>query len=202
MASLFKRNNGIYYGVYWDGNRRVWISTHRKDEIEARHFLEQNVLQIERRRGVTISSFKKDFLEYAKAHYAEVTSVSMKIVLKLPPMLLETKLLKLVSVRDVDKFKEGRILEAKAVTVNIQFRTLKAAFEKAVRWGYIVTNPFKLSDPLRISYEEAPYVSRDEFSQLLQRRVGNSQGPVDGCGYDRDEAWRAAPCSMGRLRFY
>ncbi len=58
--------------------------------------------------------------------------------------------------------------EVEATTVNIDIRTLKAAFEKAVDWGYLEKNPFRRVSLMRVERKQAEFLSRDEFIQLVK----------------------------------
>ncbi len=71
------------------------------------------------------------------------------------------------SVRDVELFKAERLKDCSPVTVNIEFRTLKAAFNQAVKWEFMEENPFSKSSTVRVPEKPPVYFSREEFLKFL-----------------------------------
>jgi len=52
-------------------------------------------------------------------------------------------------------------------TVNIEFRTLRACFNYAIKWHIIYDNPFKSSKTLRVPESRPIYFTREEFIQMI-----------------------------------
>ena len=71
--------------------------------------------------------------------------------------------------RDVDLFKARRVTNCSPTTVNIEFRSLKRAFNCGVRWDVIKENPFMKSSPLRVPEKRPTCLTEEEFSALLQK---------------------------------
>jgi integrase/recombinase XerD len=67
----------------------------------------------------------------------------------------------------VEQFKVKRLEEVSDVKVNIDFRTLRAAFSLAVRWNLIPDNPFKKCKQLRIPERRPVYLTLDEYQTLV-----------------------------------
>jgi integrase len=67
----------------------------------------------------------------------------------------------------VEQFKVKRLEEVSDVKVNIDFRTLRAAFSLAVRWGLIPENPFKKCRQLRIPFRRPVYLTPDEYQKVV-----------------------------------
>lgn len=68
---------------------------------------------------------------------------------------------------DVKTYKAARLDVRSAVTFNIGFRTLAAAFNRALKWGLIKDNPFLKSKQVRVP-EKAPVpFSRAEFDRFI-----------------------------------
>jgi integrase len=67
----------------------------------------------------------------------------------------------------VDLYKRVRSTRVTGVTLNIELRTLKAAFNIAHRWGYIQTNPFAHVKLMRIDDTPPAFLSVDEFKRII-----------------------------------
>jgi integrase len=73
-----------------------------------------------------------------------------------------------LSQRHVDTFKTKRLGEVSRVTVNIELRSLRAAFYTAVRWKVMCDNPFRDVKQCHIEESTPTYLSRDEFEALVK----------------------------------
>ena len=145
MPSLIKRSNGIYYVVIAqsDGRRR-WISTGKRVKSQALRAMTAGELEPqERGSGKSAQEFFHEFLDYAKTVYSEETLQVYQRAFQGFVRHLGNLRLEAVSPRHVDSFKSKRLGEVKAVTVNIELRTLRAAFYTALRWKLLAENPFK-----------------------------------------------------------
>jgi len=71
--------------------------------------------------------------------------------------------------RDVDLYKAKRAVCCSPTTVNIEFRSLKAAFNCAVRWDLLRENPFAKCSPMRIPERQPKFLSEEEFWRLCSR---------------------------------
>jgi integrase len=67
----------------------------------------------------------------------------------------------------VEKFKILRLKKVSPVKVNIEFRTLRSAFNIAINWGLISENPFKRCKQIRVPQKRPVYLTQDEFHQLM-----------------------------------
>jgi site-specific recombinase XerD len=67
------------------------------------------------------------------------------------------------SVRDVEEFKAVRAKTCSPHTVNIEFRTLRAAFNCAVKWEIIADSPFMKSKQLKIPERTPQHFTKEEF---------------------------------------
>lgn len=67
----------------------------------------------------------------------------------------------------VEEFKINGIKNVSPVKVNIEFRTLKAAFIHAVNWGLLTDNPFRKCKQLRIPQKRPAYLTKEDFHLLI-----------------------------------
>jgi integrase len=75
--------------------------------------------------------------------------------------------LRSVTARHIDRYKAERLQAVRPATVNIELRTLKAAFRIAVRWNMIVRSPLDGVTLVRVPERQPAYFTRDEFQRLL-----------------------------------
>lgn len=121
----------------------------------------------DRRKPMKISDFLGDFLSNASADYSPKTLQMYSQYLKELIQVIGNKPMRFVSVRDVERFKNERAKKISPVSVNVGFRTLRAAFNVAVRWRVIDQNPFLESRLLRVPEKEPAYLSKADFNLLV-----------------------------------
>ena len=76
--------------------------------------------------------------------------------------------LRALTPRSADKYKTERLGVVAPSTVNIELRTLKAAFRMGVRWNMLRKSPFDGVSLARVPESEPAYFSRDDFRRLLE----------------------------------
>lgn len=167
MASLIRRTSGIFYCVTSEGRKRVWRSLGTRDPGIARQSFVEISREWLKRNRATLSGFFEDFLARAPLHFSPKTIVMYRGAMDDFVRICGEKLLKSVTVLDVERFKQRRAEEVSAVSVNIQFRTLRAAFNEAKRLKLIEENPFSSCRQVRQADKEASYLSETEFRQLV-----------------------------------
>lgn len=124
--------------------------------------------QWSRKRSGTLSSFFSDFLDRAPLSYSPKTVQSYSLAFRSFERIVGNKRLKDVFPFDTEEFKGTRSKEVSAVSVNIELRTLKAAFNEAKRLKLIEENPFHGMKPVRVPDKEAAHLSEPEFVMLLR----------------------------------
>ncbi len=70
--------------------------------------------------------------------------------------------------RIIDKYKVERLGAVAPSTVNIELRTLKAAFRMGVRWSMLRKSPFEGVSLARVPEIEPAYFSREDLQRLLE----------------------------------
>ncbi len=167
MASLFKRKNGIWYIVYREGLRRRWLSTKSRSEEVAHREYEEKEKTLERSKYITIREFANEFLLYATATLSAGTCSLYRICFRHFESFFGNKAIRLVTPLDIEKYKAKRAELVSRVRVNIEFRTLRAAFSRAVQWNFISINPFKSCKGLSVPTVAPVYLKKQEFKLLL-----------------------------------
>jgi integrase len=167
MASLFRRSNGIYYLAKTLNGRRVWESTGTRNKAEALRYLTQKQKPTPQQPSLKLSQFQTQVLSYARTNVAPSTVVLYGYALRDLIRLVGDHPLSDYTPQMVEQFKVLRLEEVSAVKVNIDFRTLRAAFSLAVKWSLIADNPFKRCRQLRIPPKRPVYLTPEEYHKLI-----------------------------------
>ncbi|HUL43734.1 MAG TPA: site-specific integrase [Bacteroidota bacterium] len=107
------------------------------------------------------------FLEYAQTNFAGSTVLLYEQAIRKFISLIGDYPVKSYSVQDVELFKKKRLEQVSAVKTNIDFRTMKACFQTAVRWKLIQENAFRSARQIRVPQERPCYLSKEAFSVLI-----------------------------------
>lgn len=182
MSTLRKRarkEGGFYWELdfYYQG-RRFRKSTKTSDqkvakdiqkEIEARIARGSfSIVEIQPKKKVFLKDFIKEFLEYSKSRKAFSTWVRDRIVFKGFYAFTGNRSLDSIDKRLIDQFLQERVGRLKKTTVNIDLRHLKAAFSKALEWGYVQTNPVKGLKLFSVPQSAPKYLNELQFKRVLE----------------------------------
>jgi integrase len=169
---LSKRKNGVYYLWYDDeSGRRQKISTKSTSKREANRFMQEFIKKGRepklRPPNIQIAKFQKEFLAYSAGIHASHTQRLFATALRELNRIIGEKTLRSVSIRDVERFLSVKKSESSDVTARTYLVTLASAFQTAVRWKYIQTNPFHQVEKPKLPEKTPVYLSKDEFRQLF-----------------------------------
>lgn len=172
MYSLIKSKKSPYYQLLLvqPSGKRTTISTKTKIKSEALKFLTQfkeSTARKQKLKLVTIKSFEEIYLQYSEmkhtSNYTRTAKSAFKILQKnFPP---ET-LLKDLSSSILESFFLNRFQESKSGSF-LNFRTLKAAFEKAVDWNHLYFNPIKQIKLPKVPQNNVLVIAQDDFDAIL-----------------------------------
>ena len=130
MPTFFKRSNGIYYAILSDeAGRRKWISTgERKRNLALAKISNLQPDLPPQPKAPKLSEFYREFKEFADTVYSkETVGVYKRSFANLIAITGDIPLSNITQ-RHVDLFRSRRLAEFRKVTVNIELRTLRAAF--------------------------------------------------------------------------
>jgi integrase len=170
MPTVFRRSNGIYYALVNDPDgHRKWVSTRSRSKPEA---LKRLAVVTQRAQTVLsrrkLSQFKEELLDFASHTFArETVSVYQRALSHLLEVVGDRNL-DMISARHVDEFKKARMQRVSPVTLNLELRSLRAAFNTAVRWEYLPSNPFTRVKLCRIDDTAPPYLSVNDFKTIIR----------------------------------
>jgi integrase len=162
------RNNGIYYAVITLRDKDVWRSLQTSDRVVAEErfrAIRSELLPAQRMR---VSDFFAGFLDRAKVRYRDKTVELYGWCFKDYQRLCRDKALERVQPMDIEDFVGRRISEGvRPVTVNIQLKHLRAAFQDAVRLKLIPSSPFEGFKFLPVDRKEGAFLTESDLRQLL-----------------------------------
>ncbi len=169
MPTLFKRSNGVYYIVYTDPEgRRKWVSTHeRRNNLALKRLLDFNSKQGEHLSKTSLRKFMTEFLSFAQTVYSSGTVGIYRKSLNRFAELVGDISLSSITPKHIDMFKKHRLGQICPVTLNIELRTLRAAFFAALRWKAIGENPFCRVPLCKIDQEAPFFFTLSEFHKLV-----------------------------------
>ena len=194
---LSNNNNSPYYHiVYFVNGKRTKKSTKKKNREEAQKFLEEFKREMDNDKPptpvnsasgrspeitslppalISLSQFRDEYVAYVKKFKAKSYIKSIEFIFKklidftsdIPLMRLTTKIL--------DNFITITYSRSKS-SGSLYYRTLKAAFTKAVFWEYIQDNPFRKikspkmvkSFPVFITKEELEIINSKTEDEYLK----------------------------------
>ncbi len=170
---LFKRSNGYWYVRFARGQER---SLRTKDKRKAERLfreIQQEALKgrlvlLEKQEKISLSQFMQEYLEWSAPRKAISSYKRDKWALEKFKEVIGDKPLRAVTPRDVDRYFSILLAQGRKPTgLNVDYRHLKAAFNKAAEWGYIKENPFARVKPLKVPSKPPRFLSEREVKQVL-----------------------------------
>lgn len=139
---VYKRPNQIYYIGYYDHGKLRWKSTGVRTKPEAHQALTRfRDLLLCQPVAVTLEQFIDQFLSYSTSNHAPKTVRLFRDTLQNFARQARGAFLREISPEHLDRYKSKRLRDVKPVSVNVELRMLKSAFNTAKRWKLIDANP-------------------------------------------------------------
>jgi integrase len=166
---LYKRSNGIWYAGYVEDGRRRWKSTGKNLRTEAHVVLRE--LEKHFKPKVPTLLFTPFVSEFCSLKAGSLRPSTIDRIYRQAfnsfKAACGNKPLVAYTVREVEHFKSSRLATCAPTTVNIEFRTLRAAFNEAVKWGYLQENPFLKSHCVRVPKRMPIYFTIEQFKEFI-----------------------------------
>jgi integrase len=166
---LSKSKSGIYY-LYFTGlnGKRQKVSTRFSQKRDAMEFFRSFRPDMKSRLSrVMFSGFVGDFLSYAQSSFAEQTILMYRSCLGQFLRYVGDIPLQSFTAKHLDDYKGVRLKEVKPVSVNIEVRQIKAAFQTAARWKLLEQSPFADVNECRVPNRAPIFFTKDDFECLL-----------------------------------
>ncbi len=122
----------------------------------------QNSMQVLR-----LSDLQTEVLKYVSDNLRKSTCQIYKRVFKDMLRIIGNKPLRLFTISDIENYKSFRIKEVKQATVNIDLMTIKALFNIAVRFNWIISNPCNSVKKIAIPQKERLSLNEIEIKMIL-----------------------------------
>ena len=170
--TLCKHRNGIYY-IWWTDElgRRHKTSTRSRRKAEALKFLQRfKAGRQERRAGSryrSVSQFLEEYLEYSRTYHAPATQSLASLAFRQFIRVVGDLPIQKISTRQIDTFLSVRPSEASVWTARKYYGVLASAFEIAVRWKYIASNPFREIGKPKAKEALPAHFSKAEFTRFI-----------------------------------
>lgn len=172
---LTKTKRSQYYKLVYELNGK-WksVSTKTDNKIEAEIFLSSFIIPDESISTQNISlfklsDFKNEYINYAKLKFSKSyversIEPSFKFLIEYAGDILLNELnLKTLDNFIITKYNSSKSAEA------LYYRTLKAAFSKAVIWNYLSDNPLKKIKAPKVPKPNPIFISENELNLILDK---------------------------------
>ncbi|MFA5805902.1 MAG: phage integrase SAM-like domain-containing protein [Melioribacteraceae bacterium] len=167
------KKSPFYQLIYFVDEKKTSVSTKTSNYREAQLFLLNYLKEKETElksvsKQITLLQFKDEYVEYLKAtkskNYVRSVELSIKTLIRYSGDLF----LHRIDIRTLDKFITSLFAKTPRACV-VYYRTLKAAFSKAVLWDYISENPFKKIKSPKVSKIFPAFISEVELKLIMEK---------------------------------
>lgn len=171
-------NRRYYQLVYFVDGKRTKVSTKTANKKDAERFLKSFIPQEkikkaeleelkEKKLSIKLSSFIEEYKTYVSNTYSEkylkkaIKPSFVALQKNIPDMQLQ-----MISTRIIDQFISSTSASSKH-SASLYYRTLKAAFNKALIWNYIEVNPFNKIKSPKVPQSFPVFISESELIEIL-----------------------------------
>jgi integrase len=168
MGTLIRRPNGVYYAVFTIRGKRKWVSTRTRILDEARKVYQDLCREHESWKGMTILDFRDELLTLIDGKLAKSSVRLYAQAFKRLAEILGNLRLSSVTTYHIERFNSERLKLVSPTKVRIDFRVLRAAFNRALRYGMMERNPCLGCEKPRVPEQPPRFLTKGEVSQLLQ----------------------------------
>jgi site-specific recombinase XerD len=168
---LTKEKSSPFYQIVFivDGKRNK-RTTKCKLKSDALAFLSEFELP-EKSEGVqeliSLSDFALEYINYSEKRLTKSSVSSIRTAFRIFVNSIDEQKLENIDRKLVDQFITNSYSRSKS-SAWLYYRTLKAAFNKAIEWEYISENPFSKVKPPRIVEKNPIYIDEKILSNIIQ----------------------------------
>ncbi len=170
---LFRRSNGYWYVRFERGkekslrtkDKRLAQKLFREIQQEA---LKGRLILLEKQEKISLSQFIQEYLEWSESNKAYATLKRERSIFKNFLSYFGERPLRSISVKQIEEYRSFLLRSGRAASgINLDFRHLKAAFNKALEWGYIKQNPFGKIKPLKGKTGPPRFIPPEEMEKIF-----------------------------------
>lgn len=169
---LIKRPNGIYAIEFFDfaTGKTKRVTTGARDKKTAQKFLQsfnpyQQMMDLPKNR-ISLSEFYDEYLKYVGNTHTKSYNRSIKLSFNQFIKFTGDIQLHKIDIRLVQQFISETFSRA-SYSAGLYLRTLKAAFNRAVEWEYITSNPFLKVKVPKVATKQPVFITESEFELLI-----------------------------------
>lgn len=124
---------------------------------------------VESRKPITLTDFRRLYIKtYSLVNKSARTTELDDRALKTLERYISNLKLSEITPQIVEVFKSERILNVSPTTLNIELRCIRAAFNLAIEWDYLVKNPLAKTKQLKVPVSENPkFINVVELQRFL-----------------------------------
>jgi site-specific recombinase XerD len=169
---LAKRKNGIYYIQFFDNEEQKIkrVSTSSRNKKEALKFLNnfnESFKSISSKQSISLINFKDEYVKFIGQTYSKKYLQSIELSFRQLLKFTNDISLRKISVRLAQEFLSMTFKRTEK-GAELYLRTLKAAFNRAVDWGYIQDNPFKKVKLPKSQKSYPIFINESELDIILE----------------------------------
>jgi integrase len=116
---------------------------------------------------ITLGGFAKEYERYARSVHTAKTVETYQTAFRELIRVQGDRPLKSIGIREIERFLAAKKVEASDFTARKYYISLASAFEQAVRWGYIMENPFRKVPKPKVAEILPVYFTESEFRLFL-----------------------------------
>ena len=179
---LSKSKKSPYYQITFEVNgKRTTVSTKTKNKEEAYKFLGRfdisnykKPVAVNNNNSILLSTFKDEYIKYAKLRFSKsYVERSIEPAFKFLIEFAGDIPLKQLDLKTLDNFIINKYNSTKSGAA-LYYRTLKAAFSKAVIWNYLVDNPLKKIKAPKVPKSNPVFISEAELNLILEKTANQN----------------------------
>lgn len=179
---LSKSNKSPFYQITFEVNgKRTTVSTRTTNKEEAYKFLakfdssnyKKPITPI-KGNSLLLSTFKDEYLKYAKLRFSKsYVERSIEPAFKFLIDFAGDIPLKQLDLKTLDNFIINKYNSTESGAA-LYYRTLKAAFSKAVIWNYLSDNPLKKIKAPKVPKSNPVFISETELNLILEKTANQN----------------------------
>ena len=175
MFLTLSKKSPYYQLTYLIDGKRTTVSTKTKNLKVARKFLSTFVIEdkvanktYRKKNSIKLSDFRDEYINFCQ-HSKSISYLENSIKPSFKFLIEFTGEIRLeeLKVRELDKFINARIKISES-SAGLYYRTLNAAFSKAVAWEYLQDNPLKKIKPPKQVKSLPAFITKKELQIILK----------------------------------
>ena len=132
-------------------------------------------LGIQETNKILFEKYSEEYLKYAKINKSEKSYTLNITNIKALNLFFKGKYLTDIKPQDIESYKEERSKNLKPASVNRDLACLRHMLNKAIQWGYLLSNPMKGIKLLKEPPGRLRFLSEEEIKRLLQELPAGSK---------------------------